>query len=104
MKSKCIPGINIQWPISELIVNGKKTIETRKYPLPEKYIGQTLALIETPGPKGKFRARITALIKFGPSFQYQNKKEFYKDTKRHCVSQKSEWEWKSESKKIWLAC
>ena len=31
-KKKSYVGINIQFPISQLIVDGKKTIETRTYP------------------------------------------------------------------------
>lgn len=63
-KKRKLPGINIQWPISEMIIDGEKTIETRKYAILDKYIGQELALIETPRPKGKFKARIRAIIKF----------------------------------------
>lgn len=99
-EKKIIPGINIQWPISEMIISGEKTIETRKYPIPEKYIGQELALIETPGPKGKFKARIRAVIVFGKSFQYKTKKEFYAHTNRHCVTPDSIWKWTPEQRKF----
>lgn len=99
-KKRKIPGINIQWPISEMIIDGEKTIETRKYAIPDKYIGQELALIETPGPKGKFKARIRAIIKFGDSFEYKSKKAFYEDSKRHCVTPDSIWQWTAGQKKF----
>ena len=56
MKNSVLPAINIQFPISELILSGKKTIETRTYALPEKYIERDLYLIETPGSNGAFKA------------------------------------------------
>ena len=76
-----IPGVNIQWPWSELLLTGKKSVETRSYPLPEKYLGQWLAVIETPGPHGKReagidKARITGKIMFSESFQYPTLSEW----------------------------
>jgi hypothetical protein len=92
-------GINIQWPISELILSGQKTVETRKYPLPKKYLDTELALVETPGDKGKFNARVTAIIKIKKCFQYKSKSEFYRDNKRHCVTPDSKWAWDSSKPK-----
>ena len=89
-----LPGINIQFPISKLILSGKKTIETRHYSLPEKYVGQEMFFIETPGKNGNFSARIVAIIVFGKSFQYSNSDDFYADKARHFVSPKSPYRWK----------
>ena len=47
-------GINIQAPFAELLINLEKCVETRTYPLPLKYEGEELALIETPGKKEIF--------------------------------------------------
>lgn len=93
---KAYTGINIQWPISDLILKGKKTIETRTYPIPPKFVGQELVLIETPGKKGGFDARMVAIIVFGESFKYPSEKAFYKDTKKHGVTPDSEWAWKKD--------
>lgn len=101
MKDNKYTGINIQYPISELILTRKKIIETRTYPIPEKYLNKELLLIETPGKEGKFKARITAIIKFTECFKYQSKKEFYSDTNRHCVTQDSAWAWKNGEKWGW---
>lgn len=98
---KSYTGINIQWPISELILSGKKTIETRTYPIPKKYLNVEMILVETPGKEGKFKARATAIIKFTSCFEYKNKTEFYKDSKKHFVKKGSAWEWKDKAKWGW---
>lgn len=99
MKKK-VTGINIQYPISSLILSGEKTIETRTYPMPAKYVGEEMAIVETPGKEGKFKARIVGIIVFGASFKYQSEKSFYKDTKKHCVNANSMWKW-VEAKPKW---
>ena len=101
MTSKTYIGINIQYPISTLIVEGKKTIETRTYPIPANYVNKEMALIETPGKSGKFKARIIAIIKFTDCFQYKNKKEFYSQTDKHCVTRNSIWSWDEGEKWGW---
>jgi hypothetical protein len=88
-------GINIQYPISRLIISGEKTIETRTYPIPEKYIGKELLLIETPGKVGRFNSRVVAKIIFAKSFKYQSVASFYQDTPKHQVDRNSEWAWDS---------
>jgi hypothetical protein len=93
-------GINVQYPITKLIITGKKTVETRTYPLPELYVGKEVFLVETPGTQGKFKARIIAIVKFSQSFHYRTKKEFYADFPLHQVSPDSPWAW-TTSKKKW---
>jgi hypothetical protein len=82
-----LPGINIQWPWSELIISGSKRIETRNYPLPSKYIGKQLALIETPGKvKGHPQtASIRAIVTFGEAFLYEDANQWESDFKKHRV-------------------
>ena len=79
-------GINIQSPWSHLLINGEKCVETRSYPLPEKYEGEELALIETPGKYGDFKARIIGTITFSHSFKYPDKQTWLDDFNRHLVS------------------
>lgn len=93
MKSKAYVGINIQFPISRLILSGEKTIETRTYPIPSGYINQEMILVETPGKSGKFKSRAIAIIKFGPSFEYKSEAAFYADSGHHCVDPNSPWAW-----------
>lgn len=100
MSSKTYTGINIQYPISQLIVKKHKVIETRTYPIPDHYINQEMALVETPGKTGNFKARIIAIITFGASHKYKSEKEFYADKDRHCVTPESPWAW-SNTKGKW---
>lgn len=96
---KSYPGINIQWPISELILSGEKTIETRTYPLPKKYLNKEMILIETPGPDGNFIARNRAIIKFTDCFLYKSEAEFYNDYDSHLVDKGSPWAWTTNKPK-----
>lgn len=98
---KTYTGINIQWPISELILNREKTIETRTYPIPEKYLNQDMLMIETPGKNGKFQSRIVAIIKFTSCVKYKDQKEFYSHTNKHKVTKDSIWAWKDGDKYGW---
>jgi hypothetical protein len=82
---KVMPGINIQHPWSQYIIEASKKIETRTYPIPKKYIGVDLALIETPGKHGRFKARIIGTVCFGESFLYDSKKRFNEDELLHLV-------------------
>ena len=85
-----IPGLNIQYPWSQLIVTGKKTVETRAYPIPLHLLNRELALIETPGRMGKKHgissARIIAIITFSNCFQYGSKEQWLNDKHRHRVA------------------
>ncbi|MDE3268791.1 MAG: hypothetical protein OYH77_00730 [Pseudomonadota bacterium] len=98
---KTYTGINIQWPISRKILSGEKTIETRFYPLPAKYLNQEMLLIETPGAQGKFKSRITAIFKFTDCFKYKDPESFYADYSRHFVDKNSPWAWKDNPKYGW---
>lgn len=99
MGKKTFTGINIQFPISTLILEGTKTVETRVYPLPERLIGKELAIVETPGPTGKFKSRIVGIIVFGQSNRYKSAKDFYLDHGRHRVTKDSPWAWDAKKKK-----
>lgn len=93
--SKVYRGINIQFPISELILGGMKTVETRTYPMPAWLVGQEIIMIETPGKTGNFKQRMVAKLVFGEGFRYPNRKSFYADSNRHQVSPDSPWAWKT---------
>jgi hypothetical protein len=99
-------GINIQTPWSELLINGLKTVETRTYHLPHKYIGEELALIETPGRYGRFKARIIGTITFSHSFKYPDLKAWQDDHNRHCVAIDDPiYNWKDDKPKYgWVVC
>jgi len=93
-------GINIQYPWSDLLINGDKCVETRSYPLPEKYEGEELALIETPGKSGDFKARIIGTITFSHSFKYPNEQAWIDDNNRHKVDKTDkDYGWKTDKDK-----
>lgn len=96
-----LPGLNIQFPISQMILSGEKTVETRTYPLPGKYKSKPILLIETPGNNKTFRTRASGIVVFGESFPYHSKKEFYADFNRHKVDESSIWAWKGKRKWGW---
>ena len=100
-RKKTYSGINIQWPISRDILSGRKIIETRTYPIPNKYLDEEMLLIETPGPHGDFKARIIAIIKFIECFKYPSMKAFYADYPLHLINKKSHWAWKEKAKWGW---
>ena len=101
MTKKTYTGINIQWPISRKILSGEKSIETRFYPIPTKYLNQEMLLIETPGKQGEFKSRIIATIKFTKCFKYKDPDSFYADYHRHFVDKDSPWAWKDKPKWGW---
>jgi len=86
MSEQILPGLNVQQPWAKLILSGEKTIETRYYRLPDKHVGRPIALIETPGANGKFRARIIGIIIFNSSFEYKSKSQFSADNRKHLVN------------------
>ena len=95
-RTKSIPGINIQWPWSRLIVDGTKNVETRRYPIPSHYLDVPLAIIETPGPRGKsegqvLKAQIIGIVCFKRSFRYSTVAEWRTDFQRHKVSADSQY-------------
>ena len=97
-------GINIQYPWSDYLINGLKSVETRTYPLPKKHEGVELALIETPGKLGKFRSRIIGTITFSHSFKYPDKNAWIDDYNRHKVDiSNTDYGWKdNKSKYGWV--
>lgn len=93
-------GLNIQIPWSRLLIWGDKSVETRSYPLPQKYEGVELALVETPGKYGRFKSQIIGTITFSHSFQYPDKQSWIDDYNRHKVEEGDEFcDWKEDKKK-----
>lgn len=99
---KTMPGLNIQFPISREILSGRKTIETRIYPLPKHYLNVSMAIIETPGTTRQFSARVVGTIEFSECFRYRSKKVFYSDIGKHLVGPESPYAWKDRPKWGWI--
>jgi hypothetical protein len=97
-----LPGINIQAPWAEALVSGRKMIETRFYPMPSKWVGQPLAIIETPGKARQFHRRIAGLVLFAPSWCYADKAAFARDRARHLVDPDDRlFGWREDGKPKW---
>jgi hypothetical protein len=62
-------------------------VETRTYPIPKKYEGVELAIVETPGKSAKFKSRIIGTITFSHSFKYPDKESWKGDYQRHRVEE-----------------
>jgi len=98
-------GLNIQTPWSSLLINGLKSIETRSYHIPMKYVNHPLYLVETPGKLGKFKARVIGTITFSGSFKYPNKTSWINDYAKHLVSQNDPfYSWNDKPKYGWAVC
>ena len=119
-------GINLQRPWAQLILDGLKTVEARKYE-PKGYLNQDLWIIETQGrgrtkrsyigvdgnetndsDKGNhlcgrkrkrsptFVSRIIGIVRFGASFQYNSFDDWDKDRERHRIPQESCFDWQPD--------
>ncbi len=96
-------GINIQSPWSRLLIEGDKCVETRSYPMPEKYVGEDLGLIETPGKDGDFKARIIGIITFSHCFKYPDRNTWTDDYNRHLVKEEDKtFAWNDKDKYGWV--
>lgn len=99
-------GLNVQIPWSTLLINGWKSVETRSYPLPQKYEGVELYLVETPGKYGRFKARVIGTVTFSHSFKYPDKQSWIDDYNRHKVEEGDEFFDLNENKPKygWVVC
>ena len=77
-------GININdqdYPFTELIFSGNKTIETRRAKSLHPYIGQRVGIIRT----GKGKAALVGFVTIGEPIYYHTEEEFRKDEDKHFV-------------------
>ena len=77
-------GINIndsETPYTGMILSGKKTVETRKKPTLDAYVGEKVGIVRT----GKGPAKLVGYAKVGKPRKYESKREFDRDRKRHRV-------------------
>ena len=109
-------GLNIQWPFSQLILAGIKTVEVRGYDLCYKYPnvlpGEEVWLIETPGPPKALksaigdrmdmgqrpkRAQIVGTVIFSNAEKYADVNAFRADARRHCIAECGDKDWNGTS-------
>ena len=123
--SSCyMPGLNIQWPFSQLILLGVKTEEIRTYALDtgrpkerrrynakaneEVWIVETLGLTNSLKkdvivgdvhiPPRPIAAHIVGTVTFSYSHQYTDKNTFHDARNKHCIAQASkQYNWEGTS-------
>ena len=84
-------GININdkyYPFTDLIFSGIKTIETRKTPSLNAYIGMRVGIIRT----GKGKATLIGFATIGEPIHYKTKEHFRSDEEKHCVTKGSKYD------------
>ena len=105
-------GLNIQWPFSQLLLNGTKLEEVRQYPLNYRGIAKTqeeVFIVETKGPSvckernaishgiqipaRPSTAQIVGTIRFACSQPYYDKQTFHEARCRHRIKADSKFDW-----------
>ena len=84
-------GININdkyQSFTDLILSGVKTIETRKTPSLNAYIGKRVGIIRT----GKGKAMLVGFVTIGEPVHYQTEEHFRSDETKHCVTKGSKYD------------
>jgi hypothetical protein len=105
-------GLNIQWPFSQLLLNGTKLEEVRDYPLNHRGIAKTqeeVFIVETKGPTvvkernaishgipiaaRPSTTQIVGTIRFACSQPYFDKQAFHEARCRHRIKAGSKFDW-----------
>lgn len=84
-------GININdkyQSFTDLILSGIKTIETRKTPSLNPYIGKRVGIIQT----GCGKATLVGFMTIGSPIHYQSIEHFRRDEAKHCVAAGSKYD------------
>lgn len=90
-------GININdkhFPFTAWILDGIKTIETRKTPSLNPYIGKRVGIIRT----GKGKAMLVGFMTIGEPIKYESEEQFRCDEDKHCVVKGSKYDIDSQGK------
>lgn len=77
-------GINVNdssAPYTDMILDGRKTIETRASDSLDPYVGREVGLIRT----GKGPAKMVGKVRLGEPKRYESKEEFDRDRPKHRV-------------------
>jgi len=103
-------GLNINYPFSQLILQGTKTIEARTFPLGHRNIanpGEELFLIETLGPKNVLgavlgdqavgpppqHAQVVGTVAFGSSRPYASTSAWKNERQKHRIKKGGRYDW-----------
>jgi SAM-dependent methyltransferase len=101
-------ALEVQAPYSTYILQGRKTIETRAYPLPPCLLNQRVLLLEPVAaqagvsslpssiPAGSALCRIVGSVTFTACALYTNRAQWEADREKHMVPQDSVFDWKDQ--------
>jgi len=105
-------GLEMQSPWAQALIEGRKTIETRAYNLPNDLLGKWIAIIQSPQGKPGISAmgnqldfdssdaKIVGWCKFSAVVQYTNRVDFESDEGAHLVASDSGFGWKEGRTKV----
>ena len=105
-------GLEMQSPWAQALIEGRKTIETRAYDLPDALLGKWIAIIQSPQGKPGISAMgnqldfdssdaiIVGWCKFSAVVQYTNRVDFESDEEAHLVASDSGFGWKEGRTKV----
>ena len=107
-----LPGLNVQWPFSQLLLAGLKSAEVRGYALGHRNIARAGAehwIVETRGPCANAlknalpgdvalgarpaKAQIVGTVTFSRSVPYAGLSEFCADASAHCIKDGGAFAW-----------
>ena len=117
--SLSLPGLNIQWPFSQLVLAGAKTEEVRKYELGYRNIAHANTeywIVETPGPTASAltnavvdgvvvgtrpkASQLVGTVTFSHSDPYESPELFRAEAERHRIRAGSvEYDWSGEGER-----
>lgn len=86
-------GLNVRAPFARLLANGTKKIETRRYKVPDHYLGHRIAIIET----GKGKAKIIGSAELTGWYTYRDRDHWHRESGLHLVERGSDFDWLDDS-------
>ena len=114
-----MPGLNVNWPFSQLILAGVKTVEARSYPLGRRNMAQPdveMWLVEAPPASDAIsqgwlfagdlavalrpqRCQIVGTVTFSHSDEYGSLQAFRADRKIHRIAAGGQYDWDGTGKR-----
>ena len=114
-----LPGLNMNWPFSQLILAGVKTVEARSYALGYRNIAHAdveMWLVETPSQGYAIsngwvfaddaavaptpeKAQIVGTVTFSRSDEYGSLRAFRADRKNHRIAEGGQYDWDGTGKR-----
>ena len=95
-----LPGLNVQEPWATQLACGKKTIETRTYACPQKFLSTPIGLVATRRPHGE-KAALVGIVRILRCQRYESLAEFRADELKHLITPECEYDWVNRQTPKW---